>query len=67
MDIEQRLKTALKDVKYYDIQKITFFKRSVRDYFAIAATKQHSKMIRKAFEEMWIGPWQAMCRAPKER
>lgn len=65
-DIELRLKTALKEVKYYDIQEITFFKRSVRDYFAISASKQHSKMIRKAFEEMWNGSWQVMCRKPKK-
>ncbi len=65
-DIEQRLKVALKDVKYYDIQAITFFKRSVRDYFVVSLTKEHSKRIKAAIQEMTGGVWGSMCREPKK-
>ena len=64
-DIENKLREALKDVKYYDIQAITFFKRSVRDYFIVSATKDYSKRIRTVIREMTSGAWGAMCREPK--
>ena len=64
-DIVQKLREVLADVKYYDIQVITFNRRSVRDYFAISASKEHSVMIRAASEEMWSGAWGAMCKEPE--
>jgi len=64
-DIVQKLREVLAGVKYYDIQVITFNRKSVRDYFAISASKEHSVMIRQAFEEMWNGAWEAMCKEPE--
>ena len=61
-DIENKLREALKDIKYCDIQAITFFKRSVRDYFVVSVTKEHSKRIRAAIKEMTGGAWGAICR-----
>jgi len=61
-DIENKLREALKVIKYGDIQEITFFKRSVRDYFVVSATKDHSKRIKAAIQEMTGGAWGAMCR-----
>ncbi len=37
-------------------------KRSVRDYFMVSATKDHSKWIRTAIKELTGGAWGAMCR-----
>ncbi len=61
-DIENKLREALKYIKYCDIQAITFFKQSVRDYFVVSLTKEHSKRIKAAIEEMTGGAWGAMCR-----
>lgn len=61
-DMEQRLKVELKEVKYCDIQEITFFKKSVRDYFVVSLTKDHSKRIKAAIEKMTGGTWRVMCR-----
>ena len=58
----KKLREALKDIKYCDIQAITFFKRSVRDYFVVSLTKEHSKRIGAAIQEMTSGVWGAMCR-----
>ena len=52
-------------VVYYAIREIAFNKKSVRDYFAISTSKEHSKMIRAAFEEMWNGTWGVMCKEPE--
>ena len=63
-DIENKLQEVLKqrEALYKDIQEITFFKKSVSDYFIVSATKDHSKRIRAAIQEMTGGAWGAMCR-----
>ncbi len=50
------------------ILKITFPKRSVRDYFAIPVSEEHAVKIRSAFSDMAFGIWGELgvCRLPEQ-
>ena len=55
-DIEDRLQEKIK-VKKDRIQKITFSKGTIRDYFAISACKEHYDIIHDAFAAMMNSKW----------
>ncbi len=43
-----------------DITAITFPRGSVRDYFAISANPEHTRLIHEAFNDLFNGPWGKM-------
>ena len=55
-DIENMLQKEVK-VYRYSIQAITFTKGSIRDYFAVPASREHAEMIKAAFTEMTDSLW----------
>ena len=55
-DIDNKLVEEVK-VYRYAIQKITFPKGTIRDYFAIPANEEHCKMFHEAFADMKNSKW----------
>lgn len=55
-DIETKLQEKIKVYRHV-IKAITFPKGTIRDYFAVPACEEHSKMIREAFEDMVKSKW----------